>query len=97
MISVTVSQIPVGKVKQLDAVQSAEFNAELWRVKIYWWLTLARGRPRPRVSPEIMIEMNKNGRITSYELYGGQVLYDTRTGQRFRFYMGHLLTFWLLT
>jgi len=97
MIRVTLSQNPQGKTKQLDAVQSAEFSAELWRVKIFWWLTLARGRPKLSVSPEILVEVNANGRITTYELYGGQILYDTRTGHRFQFYMGHLLTFWLLT
>lgn len=97
MISVTLSQNPPGKVKQLDAIQSAEFEAELSRVKLFWWLTFARGRPRLTIGHEIKIEMNSNGRITSYELYGGQILYDVRTGHRFQFYMGHLLTFWLFS
>jgi hypothetical protein len=97
MTTVTLRQNPQGKFKQLDAVQTAEFEAELSRVKIFWWLTIARGRPALTIGHEIDIEMNRNGRITSYELYGGQVLYDTRTGHRFQFYMGHLMTYWLLS
>jgi hypothetical protein len=47
------------------------------------------------LGPEITIELNRNGKISMFELYGGQILYETQTGRRFQFYMGHLLVFWL--
>jgi hypothetical protein len=97
MNTVTVSQNPPGKVKQLDALQVAEFCQELRRVRIFWWITWTRGRPQITASPEVKIELNRNGKISSYELYGGQILYEINTGRRFQFYMGHLLTFWLFT
>lgn len=96
MITITLHQNPPGKVKQLDSWQTIQFLDELRRVRILWWISFTKGRPHATVSPEVIIDMDNGGRVSHFELFGGQILYEVKNRHRYQFYMGHLLTFWLL-
>src|SRR2546426_11775768 len=95
MVTVIIRQNPPGRSKQLEPWQVMEFLDELRRVNIYWWITFAKGRPKVTVHPDFVIEINRNGKIFSYELYSGQVLYNVRKSRRYQFYMGYTLIDWL--
>jgi hypothetical protein len=97
MTNVTVRENISGKTYLLDAWQTTEFLAELRRVKFFWRFSFSKGRPKATVSPEVSIELNKNGKLSVLELYAGQVLFDVNKNKCYQFYMGHLLVFWLLS
>ncbi|MGH7559718.1 MAG: hypothetical protein ACRENB_01730 [Gemmatimonadales bacterium] len=95
MIRVTVRERAAGGlVKQLDAYQARLFLRELRRVRLLWFLGGPRGRPY-RISPDCIIEVHDNGRVTRYELFGRFVLLHTRSRRTYQFYFGLLLLEWL--
>ena len=95
MTTVTVTEFRGPRSLRLDAVQTGQFLLELRRVRWFFLFGLVtRGRPG-RVNPSAIVRVERNGRVTEYELFGGQVLIRRGTRRPYPFYFGHLLLQWL--
>jgi hypothetical protein len=102
--TVTIREVPGGRMKTLDGSQTRLFLNELARVMGPWPLALwidrvrslfSRGTQGPRIQADCTIEVDRNGRITEYELFSGSVLRLRGSRASWQFYFGLLLVRWL--
>lgn len=93
MTTIRVVQPATGKKITLNAVQRARFLDELKRTSKY---QSTPTKKYPGIAPDCLIMVKDGGKMQEYAIYGRSVLRNLKTRRERQFYMGLLITEWLL-
>ena len=103
-VTVTVREEPPGRSIVLDSDQTRLFLNELDRVTGCWLFNLIKpiisnlfSHPDrdPMIQADCVIDVDRNGHITQYELLSGVVLRKKGSRMQHQFYFGLLILQWL--
>lgn len=93
MTTVRVVQPATGKKITLNATQCVRFLDEIKRTSKY---QSPPAKKYPGIAPDCQITVIDGGKKQEYIIYGRSVLRNLKTRRERQFYMGFLITEWLL-